>query len=74
MKESDPAEFEGLITQIIEFGQIPSQVFTSPHPDRTKIFPKFKTPHPEVYTYISSIQIPIFFIRMRISQALKNSN
>lgn len=38
-----------MITQIIEFGQIPSQVFTTPHPNRTKILPKMKTPDPEVY-------------------------
>uniref|UniRef100_A0A8C8S2P0 Neutral sphingomyelinase activation associated factor n=1 Tax=Pelusios castaneus TaxID=367368 RepID=A0A8C8S2P0_9SAUR len=37
----DPNEKVALLTQILEFGQTPKQLFTTPHPQR--IIPKFKS-------------------------------
>lgn len=37
----DPNERVALLTQILEFGQTPKQLFITPHPQR--IVPKFKT-------------------------------
>lgn len=37
----DPNERVALLTQILEFGQTPKQLFTIPHPRR--IIPKFKS-------------------------------
>ncbi|XP_048363243.1 protein FAN isoform X1 [Sphaerodactylus townsendi] len=53
----DPNESVALLTQILEFGQTPKQLFVTPHPQR--IIPKFKSLSRASSRSISMIESPV---------------